>query len=247
MTIDVNCDMGEGMAHDAAIMPFISSANIACSYHAGDRDTMRQTIELCLRHQVAVGAHPGFDDKENFGRTPMQLSFKALYDLVSRQLDDLNKICIELNANLHHVKPHGAMYNMAAKDPEMSRTIAQAVFHFNPQLIYYGLSGSWMISEAKKIGLRTAHEVFADSTYQTNGSLTPRTSERALIQDESEMLKQVLLMIQQNKVEATNKSLITVQAETICIHGDGEHAFQFSRAIHQRLKQEGITIQAINR
>src|SRR5688572_11720134 len=169
MTIDINCDMGEGMANDAAIMPYISSANIACGYHAGDRDTMRQTVELCLKHQVAVGAHPGFDDKKDFGRTPMQLSFKALYDLVSRQLDDLNKICQELNATLHHVKPHGAMYNMAAKDPEMSRTIAQAVFHFNPQLIYYGLSGSWMISEAKKIGLRTAHEVFADRTYQTNG------------------------------------------------------------------------------
>ena len=137
------------------------------------------------------------------------------------------------------------MYNMAAKDPEMSRTIAKAVYNFNPQLIYYGLSGSWMIAEAKKIGLRTAHEVFADRTYQTNGSLTPRTHERALIQDENEMLNQVLLMLQQNKVEATNKSFIKIQAETICIHGDGEHALQFAQALHQRLKQEGISIQAI--
>lgn len=245
MTIDINCDMGEGMPNDEAIMPFISSANIACGYHAGDHNTMRKTVELCLEHKVAIGAHPGFNDKENFGRRPMQLSFKALYDLVSKQLDEINKICIELNANLHHVKPHGAMYNMAAKDPEMSGIIARAVFNFNPQLIYYGLSGSWMVSEAKRAGLRTAHEVFADRTYQTNGSLTPRTNGRALIHDENEMLNQVLLMIQQNKVEATNKSLIKIVAETICIHGDGDHALQFSKAIHERLKQEGITIQAI--
>jgi UPF0271 protein len=246
MTIDINCDMGEGMSHDEEIIPFISSANIACGAHAGDRDTMKRTVEACLKNNVAIGAHPGFDDKENFGRTPMQLSFGELYDLVSRQLVEMNKICKELNATLHHVKPHGAMYNMAAKDPEMSKTIAKAIFNFNSNLIYYGLSGSWMISEAKKIGLQTAHEVFADRTYQTNGSLTPRTNERALIHDENEMLNQVLLMIRQNKVEAINKSLIKVQAETICIHGDGEHALQFSRAIHQRLRQEGITIQAIS-
>jgi UPF0271 protein len=245
MTIDINCDMGEGMSHDEEIMPFISSANIACGAHAGDLDTMRRTVEACMKHNVAIGAHPGFDDKENFGRTPMHLSFGELYDLVSRQLVEMNKICKELNATLHHVKPHGAMYNMAAKDPEMSKTIAKAIYNFNSKLIYYGLSGSWMISEAKKIGLQTAQEVFADRTYQTNGSLTPRTNERALIQDENEMLNQVLLMIKQNKVEAINKSLIKIQAETICIHGDGEHALQFSRAIHQRLKQEGITIQAI--
>src|SRR5688572_8397522 len=181
MNIDVNCDMGEGMPHDAAIMPFISSANIACGYHAGDRHTMRNTVELCLKHHVAIGAHPGFGDKKNFGRTPVELTSKALYNLIFQQLDDMDKICKGLNANLHHVKPHGALYNMAAKDPEMSSTIAIAVFDFNPRLIYYGLSGSYMISEAKKIGLQTAHEVFADRTYQPNGSLTSRTSEDALI------------------------------------------------------------------
>jgi UPF0271 protein len=246
MTIDINCDMGEGMPNDAAIIPFISSANIACGYHAGDRETMQKTIELCLQHHVAIGAHPGFDDKENFGRVSMQLSFGALYDLVSTQLNDITKICKELNTTLHHVKPHGAMYNMAAKDPEMSRTIAKAIFNFNPKLIYYGLSGSWMISEAKKIGLQTAHEVFADRTYQPNGSLTPRTNEKALIVDETEMLNQVLLMIQQNKVLATNKTLIKIQADTVCIHGDGEHAPKFSHALHQRLNEEKILIQSIS-
>ena len=238
--------MGEGLPHDAAIMPFISSANIACGLHAGDRNTMRNTVDLCLKHHVAIGAHPGFEDKKNFGRTAIQLSPKALYNLITSQLEEMDKICKGLNANLHHVKPHGAMYNMAAADPEMSSIMAIAVFDFNPKLIYYGLSGSCMISEAKKIGLQTSQEVFADRTYQPNGSLTPRTNEHALIQNKDEMLKHVLSMIQLHKVETTDKTSISVQAETICIHGDGEHALQFSQAIHQRLKQEGITIQAIS-
>lgn len=245
MTIDINCDLGEGMPHDAAIMPFISSANIACGYHAGDRESMHRTVELCLKHRVAIGAHPGFDDKPNFGRKQMQLSSSALYDLVINQLRALDTVCGELKTSLHHIKPHGAMYNMAAKDLEMSKAIARAVFDFNPKVIYYGLSGSCMLSEARNIGLATAHEVFADRTYQQDGSLTPRTSERALIHDENEMLKQVLLMITQNKIETIDKSSIAVQADTICIHGDGDHALPFARAIHQRLKQEGIQIQSI--
>ncbi len=245
MSIDVNCDLGEGMPHDVAIMPFISSANIACGYHAGDHDTMRSTIELCLKHQVAVGAHPGFDDKQNFGRTSVQLDSSALYGLVFEQLDDISKICKETGALLHHVKPHGALYNMAAKDPRMSNVMAKAVFDFNPKLIYYGLSGSCMISEAMKVGLQTAHEVFADRTYQPNGLLTPRTKERAFIQNENELLRQVLQMIRHHQVETTDNTLLSIQVETICIHGDGEHALQFSRAIHQRLKQEKISIQPI--
>jgi UPF0271 protein len=245
MTIDLNCDMGEGMPHDAAIMPFISSANIACGAHAGDRYIMRTTIELCLKHSVAIGAHPGFSDKKNFGRTPIELSQPELYDLITNQLQNLSTICREMSATLHHVKPHGALYNLAARDQEMSKTIAQAVFDFNRKLIYYGLSGSYMISEAKKIGLPTAHEVFADRTYQKDGSLTPRTQEHALIEDENAAMKQVLMMIKDGKVEAIDKSVIPIQAETICIHGDGKFAVQSAQAIHQQLKKEGITIKSI--
>lgn len=233
------------MPNDGALMPFISSANIACGAHAGDHQTMRNTVELCLTHSVAVGAHPGFDDKRNFGRTPMHVSPSALYDLVTRQLNDLHHICNELGARLHHVKPHGAMYNMAAKDQAMSNTLAKAVFDFNPKLIFFGLSGSYLISEAKKVGLQTANEVFADRTYQSDGSLTHRTDKRAMIANEDEMLKQVLLMIRQQQVETTDKALISVRSETICIHGDGDHALQFARAIHDRLTQEKITIQAV--
>ncbi|MFM7488493.1 MAG: LamB/YcsF family protein, partial [Cytophagales bacterium] len=147
MTVDLNCDMGEGMPNDAAIMSFISSANIACGYHAGAAQIIKDTVALCLRHQVAIGAHPGFDDKPNFGRTNMKLTSKELYDLVTLQLFIVASACRKQSAVMHHVKPHGALYNMATKDEVMSRTIAQAVFDFNPKLIYYGLSGSHMISQ----------------------------------------------------------------------------------------------------
>lgn len=245
MTIDVNCDMGEGMPHDAAIMPFISSANIACGFHAGDRYIMRTTIDLCLEHEVAIGAHPGFRDKKNFGRTPMKLNQTELYDLITNQLQDLFAICKEKDAALHHVKPHGALYNMAARDQEMSKTIAQAVYDFNSKLVYYGLSGSFMISEARKIGLHTASEVFADRTYQQDGSLTPRDSEQALIDDENITIKQVLMMIKEKKVLTVDKAHLPIQAETICIHGDGKFATQFAKAIHHQLKKEGIEIKTI--
>jgi UPF0271 protein len=245
MNVDLNCDMGEGMPHDAALMPFISSANIACGYHAGDKNTMRRTVELCIQHSVAIGAHPGFQDKPNFGRNPIQLSQKALYDLIMNQLHDLNEICKVEGAVLHHVKPHGALYNMAASDKEMSKTIALAVFDFNPKLIYYGLSGSVMLEETKRFGLQIAHEVFADRTYQLDGSLTPRSDDRALIKDESIAMKQVLRMINEGKVETVDHTFIPIQADTICIHGDGEFAVQFAKSIHQQLKQEGIIIQSI--
>lgn len=245
MSIDLNCDTGEGMSNDAAIMPFISSANIACGYHAGDRDTMHRTVELCLQNSVAIGAHPGFHDKPNFGRTPIQLTQTELYDVIANQLYDLNIICKEMSVTLHHVKPHGALYNMAALDKQMSETIAKAVHDFSPKLIYYGLSGSHMILEAKKIGLHTASEGFSDRTYQHDGSLTPRSDGRALIQDESLVLKQVLLMIREGKVETVDKILIPIRAETICIHGDGKFAPQLAKAIYHRLIQESITLQSI--
>lgn len=244
-SIDLNCDMGEGMPDDAAIIPFISSANIACGYHAGDRDTMRRTVDLCMKHSVAVGAHPGFRDRENFGRIPVQLSSAELYELINEQLHELNAICKEMHTALHHVKPHGALYNMAARDEQMSATIAKAVKDLNPNLIYYGLSGSCMISEAKKLGLTTSNEVFADRTYQNDGSLTPRSNPDALIHDENSMLEQVVRFVREAKVETTEKQLIPVKADTICIHGDGKFAVKFAKAIHEKLQREGIKIESI--
>jgi UPF0271 protein len=195
MTIDVNCDMGEGIGNDEAIMPFISSANIACGYHAGDEKIMWQTIELAKRYNVSVGAHPSFLDKENFGRKEINLSPEEIYELVTQQLLLFNEIAISADANMYHVKPHGALYNMSARETTIARAIATAVKDFDHNLILFGLSGSHSINEAKAIGLKIAPEVFADRTYQDDGTLTPRSQSNALIEDADKAVQQVLQMI----------------------------------------------------
>lgn len=242
--IDLNCDMGEGMDNDAMLMPLISSANIACGYHAGDDAIMRATVALAKQSGVSIGAHPGFSDKENFGRTEMQLSENELYQLVCDQLHLLQTICKESETALHHVKPHGALYNMAARDASMARVIAQAVKDVDAALIFYGLSGSHLITEAKALGLRTASEVFADRTYQDNGSLTPRSQANALIHDHEISLKQVLQMIQEQTVTSVSGKTVSLTAETICIHGDGPHALSFAQQINAALHTASIDIKS---
>lgn len=244
-SIDLNCDMGEGIGNDEHIMPFITSANIACGCHAGDEDTMKRTIELALQCNVAIGAHPSFDDRLNFGRTEISIPIQQLYDLITTQVHLLQNIAGSLGAALHHVKPHGALYNMAARDAEISYTIAKAVKDVAYDLILYGLSNSHLVTGAKKIGLRTASEVFADRTYQDNGSLTPRTLSNALIEDENNAMQQVLQMVLQQKVTAVTGNIIPIKAETICLHGDGKHAVQFAQCINQTLKQKGIAIKSV--
>jgi len=245
MTIDLNCDMGEGMPNDADIMPYISSANIACGYHAGNENTIRKTIELCKQYNVAVGVHPGFDDKPNFGRKAIQVENDELYRLIWNQLEIIHNICEEMGAALHHVKPHGALYNMAAKDKAMSHVIARAVYDFNPSLVYYGLSGSVMISEAKAIGLKTANEVFADRTYQADGTLTPRSQPNALISDTITLLNQMNQMIEYQSVIAVNGEVIPIHVDTICIHGDGPYALDFVQQINSNLLTLDIEIKAL--
>lgn len=235
MTIDINCDMGEGMLNDAAIMPYISSANIACGYHAGNESIMRHTIDLCLKHSVAIGAHPGFDDKENFGRKPIQLSAEELYHLVYKQLMIMEALCKEKHTRLHHVKLHGALYNMAAKDKSISKITAQAVKDFDPGLLFYGLSGSVMITEARSLGLKTANEVFADRTYQPDGTLTPRTHPQALFEHATDVVRQVEQIVKERGVTTLTGEIIPLNADTICIHGDGDHALEFAKHIHKFL------------
>ena len=174
LSIDLNCDLGEGCANDNEIMPLISSANIACGYHAGDEHTIEQTIKSALKNNVAVGAHPSFFDKENFGRKEFLLSEDEYYKLIIEQLSIIQKIAKKCGTKLHHVKPHGALYNVSAKNKSIANIIAKAVNDFDKNLILYGLSGSYSISEAEKYKLKTASEVFADRTYQSDGSLTPR-------------------------------------------------------------------------
>ncbi len=206
---------------------------------------MQRVVSLCLQNDVAIGAHPSFPDRENFGRTTMHFSTYDIQQIIREQLNILNKIVTANGGKLHHVKPHGALYNMAAKDAILASAIACAVKDFDSNLIYYGLSGSVMIDEAAKTGLRTANEVFADRTYQPDGSLTLRNLPGALINHTSEALRQVLQMINEKTVRTINGEIIPIHADTICIHGDGSNAVEFAKAINNRLLAEGISIQKI--
>lgn len=235
MATDINCDMGEAMGNDELIMPYISSANIACGYHAGDADTMRLCIESCRHYQIAIGAHPSFDDRENFGRTEMKLSPHECYTLVRKQLEIFKQVADAAAQKIHHVKPHGALYNLSARDMVTANVIARAVKDFDSHLILYGLSGSISISEAKKMGLQTASEVFADRTYQDDGSLTPRSRPGALLDNENRAVEQVMQMVKQGTVTTVSGKAIPILAETICIHGDGKQAVRFAKAIHKAL------------
>lgn len=233
MGLDINCDMGEGMANDHLIMPFISSANIACGYHAGGDALIRRTIDLCIQHSVHIGAHPSFKDKEHFGRRELRLSLEEIYSLVIQQLVKIDLIAKEKQRPLHHVKPHGALYNLSARDKEVARTIATAVKDFDESLVLYGLSGSFSVSEALALGLQTRSEVFADRTYQDDGSLTPRSQPGALITRVEDAVQQVLQMVNEKTVTTVSGKRIPIQAQTVCIHGDGKHAALFARTLHR--------------
>ena len=240
MKIDINCDLAEDMPNDEAIMPYITSANIACGFHAGNVEIMKRTVDTCLKYGVKIGAHPGFLDRANFGRTEMQVHDDILRDWISEQILSLQKICEAAGAAMYHVKPHGALYNMSARDAHLARLIAETVKEMDPRFIIYGLSGSVSISEAEKIGLKTANEVFADRTYQSDGTLTPRTNKNALIEEADVALNQLLQIIQHKKVTTVSGVEIPMSAQTVCIHGDGKHALEFAKKIRQVLDYELI-------
>jgi UPF0271 protein len=246
LTVDLNCDMGEGMITDAAIFPFISSANIACGAHAGDTDTMRRTVELALAGGVAIGAHPSYPDRAHFGRVDLldkTLSRAELQDSLFEQLQLLADVCRGYGVRMQHVKPHGALYNRAAADPAVSELIGKVVAAVDPGLLLYGLSGSRMEAAAVAAGLRFVSEVFADRSYRPDGSLTPRTEPGALIEDGDAAVAQVLKMVRSGVV-GTASGDVVIRAETVCLHGDGAHAVEFARLIHVALKAAGVRIAA---
>jgi UPF0271 protein len=250
LSVDLNCDMGESfgawtMGNDAALMDHVSSINIACGFHAGDATTMRKTIETALEKGVAIGAHPGYPDLQGFGRRQMSLAAGEIRDIVMYQVAAIKGVCEALGGHLHHVKPHGAMYNFAAKNADAARAIAEAVRQIDPELILFGLSGSEYISIAEGTGLRCSSEVFADRTYVSDGSLTPRTEANALIGDTSTAMSQVLQMIKAGTVTATDGTAIPIRADTICIHGDGAHALEFASAIRQTLAENNIQVRPL--
>lgn len=245
LTVDLNCDMGEGCGNDAELMKLISSANIACGFHAGDEATMHRTVQLAIANDIAIGAHPGYRDFENFGRTDLNISPNEAFELVTEQIAIMNRVCESEGATLHHVKPHGALYNRAARDKELAAAIAHAVRTANSELILYGLSGSHLIFEAERAELRTASEVFADRSYQADGSLTPRTQDGALIEDSNDAVEQVIRMVEAKSVIATDGTKVSILADTICIHGDGAHAVDFASSLRRTLEERNIRITSI--
>ena len=242
--------MGEGMETDAAIFPFISSSNIACGAHAGDEAIMRRTVELALRHGVAIGAHPAYPDRERFGRVDMLeaggISFVQLEDSIAGQLQRLAAVCRIFGVRMTHVKPHGALYNRAAKDAAVAALIARVVASFDASLLLFGLSGSLMAGAAADAGLVFVSEVFADRTYRPDGSLTPRTEPGALISDGVAATAQVVKMVRSGLVH-TPAGDIAIRAQTVCLHGDGAHAVEFAELIYRALRRKGVQIAAPGR
>ncbi|WP_285009240.1 LamB/YcsF family protein [Pedobacter faecalis] len=249
MSVDLNCDMGEGFGvysagKDVELMPYVTSVNIACGFHAGDASVMKRTVRLALEHGLAVGAHPGLQDLKGFGRREMSISHEEAYDITVYQVGALAAFVKSEGGILHHVKPHGALYNMAAENRRLSEAIAEAVARVAPELILYGLSGSELLVAGRKLGLPVASEVFADRRYQSDRTLVPRTQPSAVIADEDEALQQVLSMVKTGVVQTPGGNSIEIQADTICIHGDSPRALEFTKKIYHGLQGAGVTLSA---
>ena len=242
--LDFNCDLGEGCGSDTAIVPLISSASIACGGHAGDATTMRDTVALCMQYGVAVGAHPSFEDRARFGRHEVPVPLADIHALVTRQIMSLGAVCAETGATLHHVKPHGALYNLAARDRDVADAIAAAIHAIDPALILYGLSGSCLTDAGNAIGLHVAHEVFAERAYDADGQLAPRNTPGAVIDDLDAALSQVSLLLREGIVIARDGTDVRLRADTLCLHGDRPDAAEFALALRRTLEAEGFVIRA---
>lgn len=248
--IDLNSDLGESygaykMGRDGDIIPLVSSANVACGFHAGDPTTMDKTAQLCRDAGAAIGAHPGFQDMVGFGRRNMSISPTDAKALIQYQIGALDAFCKAKGLKMQHVKPHGALYNMAAKDAALAKAICEGIYEYDPSLILLGLANSQMIEQAKEIGLPWAAEVFADRAYEDDGTLVARTKPGAMIHDEDEAVARVIRMIKEGKVTSVNGKDITMQPDSVCVHGDSEKALLFVQKIRNALTAEGIAIKPI--
>ncbi|CBG87488.1 5-oxoprolinase subunit PxpA [Citrobacter rodentium] len=244
MNIDLNADLGEGCASDGQLLTLISSANIACGFHAGDAQTMLASVREALKNGVAIGAHPSFPDRENFGRSAMSLPPETVYAQTLYQVGALAAIAQAEGGVLRHVKPHGMLYNQAAKDPQLADAIAKAVHACDPALILVGLAGSELIRAGAHYGLATRQEVFADRGYQADGTLVPRSQPGALIEDEAQSLAQTLEMVERGRVKSITGEWASVVAQTVCLHGDGEHALAFARRLREAFAARDIAVTA---
>ncbi|MDF7666448.1 5-oxoprolinase subunit PxpA [Orbaceae bacterium ESL0727] len=246
MQIDLNADLGEGGKYDKELLTLVTSANIACGFHAGDADLMRQSVMWAKQNNVAIGAHPAFPDRENFGRTAMNLPATTVYNQVIYQLGALNAIAVSQHAKMVHVKPHGMLYNQAAKDSALATVIAQAIKDVDPTLCLVGLANSALTQAGEDHGLIVAHEVFADRHYQDDGTLVPRSHPLALIETSEEAIEQTLEMVINHRVRTLSGQWRQVMADTVCLHGDSEHALQFAKQLRKALQQENIQLRSFD-
>jgi UPF0271 protein len=249
MKVDLNSDMGESygawrMGDDLALLQYVSSANIACGFHAGDPDTMARTTTAAAKLGVSIGAHPSLPDLQGFGRRVMQVSEAEAYGFTLYQTAALQGFAHAAGSRLHHMKAHGALYNMAAKDAKLSGAICRAVRDFNPGLVVFALAGSVMVDVARDMGLKVAQEVFADRSYQADGSLTPRSQPGAMITELDQSIAQVRRMLHEGFVRSTTGADVPIQADTICLHGDQPGAAVFAKAMRAALLADGIDIAA---
>ncbi|WP_423409383.1 LamB/YcsF family protein [Heyndrickxia sp. MSNUG] len=247
LSVDLNCDLGESyglfkIGNDEEILKHITSANIACGFHAGDHNVMMETVKLAKAHGVKIGAHPGFPDLHGFGRRDMHLTQQEIYNLVVYQIGALEAVARACGTKVFHVKPHGALYNMAAMDKHVADAIAEAVVDVNPQLVLFGLAGSLMVKAGEEKGLGVAHEVFADRNYQPDGMLTPRSHANAMIHDTENAIKRVIRMITEGKIAAIDGTDLEITADTICVHGDEPQTLEFVVKLKQALINEEITV-----
>ncbi len=246
-SIDLNCDLGESfgaytIGMDAQVIPYVTSANVACGFHAGDAVVMERTVALCKASGAAVGAHPGLPDLQGFGRRVVKISPAEAGAFVTYQVGALKAFCDAAGVPLHHVKPHGALYNMAGRDRELADAIARAVQSAAPGAVLLALSGSEMVRAAQAIGLPVASEVFADRGYRPDGSLVPRGTPGAMIEDEDEAIARVIRMVKEGKVKASDGTDIAIRADSVCVHGDGPKALAFVRKISAALKASGVEL-----
>lgn len=242
--LDFNCDLGEGCGSDAAIIALISSANIACGFHAGDAASMRDTVALCRQHGVAIGAHPSLRDREGFGRREVMVTPDTTYADTREQLDALAEIACAQGARVEHLKPHGALYNIAAREPVIAQAIARATRDFDRDMRLVGLSGSALTAAGEAAGLQVAHEAFAERRYEADGTLTPRSQPGAVLETVEEALQQVLRLLREGVVIARTGERIGVRMDTLCLHGDRPDALAFAQALQQTLQAEGVRIQS---
>lgn len=245
MSIDLNCDMGEGEDSDARIMPFVTSANVACGFHAGDAATMRRTVRLARSHGVAVGAHPSYADREGFGRRALTVPPEQVRDEVVYQLGALWGFCRAEGVRLGHVKPHGALYNTAAGDPALARAVCEAVRAVDPSLVVVCLAGSPMAELVRRLGLACAEEAFADRAYTSAGTLVPRSTPGAVIQDPGEVAERAVGIVKEQRVRAIDGGTVTLRAQTLCVHGDTPGAERLVAAVRARLEAEGIAVKPL--